>query len=194
MTSKKKHPEQEEIKLDHSDTNNPSPDDTSEPLESKDSSYIDQIEKLTKENNDIKDAALRAIAETENIKKRKDKEIADIKKYASSSLVQELVPILENLYRSISYFTEEQINDDKLKQLIDGIKMTQADFLKLLETQGVKRIVPLNGESFDHNLHQAISTIPTNGSQAPNTVVQTIQAGYVMNDRLLKPAMVIVSH
>jgi molecular chaperone GrpE len=155
--------------------------------------YQNKIVDLEKQSQELQDNALRAMAEAENIKKRTEKEIQDIKKYALSSFVESLVPIIENMYRSTEHITDEQRKDINLLKVIEGIEMTQVDFIKILEKQGVKRIMPEHGDIFDHNLHQAISTI-SDKNVKPNSISKVIQAGYTINDRLIRPALVVVNN
>ncbi|MBP9792048.1 MAG: nucleotide exchange factor GrpE [Rickettsiales bacterium] len=151
-----------------------------------------QIEDLEKANQEFKEHALRAMAEVENIKKRTEKEITDIKKYALSSFIESLVPVIENLYRSTEHISDENVKDESVKKIIEGIEMTQAEFMKILEKQGVTRIMPKQGDDFNPNLHQAISMISGQGQKA-NSVQAVIQAGYLISERLIRPALVVVN-
>lgn len=150
-----------------------------------------KVEELEKENKELKDASLRAMAEADNIKKRKEKEVQEIRKYALSGFVENLIPIIENLYRSTEHVTDENKKNEIITKITEGIEMTQDEFLKLLEKQGVKRVMPSSGDNFDHNFHQAISTINNGGK--PNSIDKVIQAGYLINDRLIRPALVVVN-
>lgn len=154
--------------------------------------YQADIERLEKENESLKESSLRAMADVENIKKRTEKEISDTRKYALSKFVESLVPIIENLYRSTEHINDEQKKEEVIVKIVEGIEMTQNDFIKLLEKQGVKRIMPKSGEDFDHNYHQAISTVSNDGAKA-NTINNVIQAGYSINERLIRPALVVVN-
>ncbi len=154
--------------------------------------YQSDIERLEKDNDSLKESALRAMADVENTKKRTEKEISDTRKYALSKFVESLVPIIENLYRSTEHVTDEQKKDGVIAKIVEGIEMTQDDFVSLLEKQGVKRIKPKAGEVFDHNYHQAISTVTSKGAKS-NSINNVIQAGYSINDRLIRPALVVVN-
>lgn len=164
------------------------PDKVSEAI----STYQTEIDRLEKDNDILKENALRAMADVENIKKRTEKEIDDIRKYSLSKFIESLVPIIENLYRSTEHITVKHKEDEATAKIVEGIEMTQEDFMKLLENQGVKRIVPKSGDDFDHNYHQAISTIPSE-SEKSNSINTVIQAGYSINDRLIRPALVVVN-
>lgn len=154
--------------------------------------YQADIEKLEKENKSLKENSLRAMADVENIKKRTEKEISDTRKYTLSKFIENLVPIIENLYRSTEHITDEQKKDEVVVKIVEGIEMTQNDFIQLLEKQGVKRIMPNSGDDFDHNYHQAISTVSHEGAKS-NSINNVIQAGYSINDRLIRPALVVVN-
>lgn len=145
-----------------------------------------------KELATLKDQALRALADAENTRRRAEREVGDMSKYAVSSFARDLVSVIENLQRAV-----ESIPDD-LKQsqpavgnLAIGVEMTLKELLGIFERQGIKRIDPL-GQKFDHNFHQAVAQIDTPDAE-PGTVVQVLQAGYIIHDRLLRPAMVGVA-
>lgn len=152
-----------------------------------------KIEELEKIQQEYKENALRAMAEAENIKKRTEKEIQEIKKYALSAFIESLVPVVENLYRSTEHILEEHRANISVKKIVEGIEMTQSEFMKLLERQGIKRVMPAVGEDFNPNLHQAISMI-SNSEIKKNSIHNIIEAGYTINERLIKPALVVVNN
>jgi molecular chaperone GrpE len=139
-----------------------------------------------------KDQALRTLAEMENLRKRTEREMQDTSKYAITGFARDLVSVLENLQRATQSISDEQkANDPTLANLAIGVEMTQKELLSAFEKHGIRRIDPL-GEKFDHNFHQAVAQIPS--PDAPEgTIVQVLQAGYVIHDRLLRPAMVGVA-
>ena len=140
----------------------------------------------------LKDQSLRALAEVENIRRRAEREQADTSKYAVSKFAGDLVSVLENLMRATSSITEEQRESSPVfKNLAVGVEMTQQELLSIFEKYGIRRIDPL-GQKFDHQLHQAVAQIASADAEA-GTVVQVLQAGYVIHDRLLRPAMVGVA-
>ena len=155
--------------------------------------YQQKIVDLENKGKELQENALRAMAEVENVKKRTDKEIKEIKKYALSGFVESLVPVVENLYRSTEHISDDQRKNDAVSKVVEGIEMTQGDFMKILEKQGVKRIMPQSGDVFDHNFHQAISTISDKSAKS-NSINKVIQAGYMINDRLIRPALVVVNN
>lgn len=133
------------------------------------------------------DRLLRASAELENYKKRKQKEIADFRKFANESLLKELLNIADNLERAI----EMPKNEGGEKQIAEGVDLTLKALLKVFQKFGVQPIVSL-GEPFDPAFHQAMMQQEVK-DQPDNIVVQEMQKGYVIHDRLLRPAMVVVS-
>ena len=138
-----------------------------------------------------KDRLLRALAETENVRRRAERERADALKYGGASLAKELLNVAENLRRALDAAPAEAEADERVRTLVQGVAATERELLAAFERGGIRRIDPA-GERFDHNLHQAIFEVENTG-QPPGTVVQVLQPGYVMHDRLLRPAMVGVA-
>ena len=156
------------------------------------SGMVEQLQEtlaaLEKEKNDLNDRLLRAAAEFDNQKKRMDRQWADFKKYANESLAKELLTVVDNLERAIA--AAEDTGEGK-SGLVDGIKMTLDEILKILNRHGVTPIESA-GEKFNPNFHQAVSTQQVEGKES-NIVLEEYQKGYMMHDRLLRPAMVVVS-
>ncbi|MCC7260100.1 MAG: nucleotide exchange factor GrpE [Alphaproteobacteria bacterium] len=147
---------------------------------------------LVEEVAALKDQLLRAVAESENIRRRAQRDLEDARKYAVSGFARELVGVTENLQRALeSVPPEAREKDEFLKTLTEGVQITQQELLSIFEKAGIRRIDPL-GQKFDHNFHQAVVQI-VDPDNEPGTVVQVIQAGYVIHDRLLRPAMVGVA-
>ena len=141
---------------------------------------------------DLKDKLLRALADLENTRRRATREVADTRKYAASGLAKELLNVSDNLRRALETVTDEmREGDDGVKNLVLGIEMVEKEMLSAFERQGITRLDPL-GEPFDHNFHQAMYEKEDTGYPA-GTVAEVMQAGYVIHDRLLRPAMVAVS-
>lgn len=139
-----------------------------------------------------KDQLLRQRAEAENIRKRAERELADMSKYAVTSFARDLVSVLENLQRATECIPEELKQEHKaIANLATGVEMTLSELLSVFERHGIRRIDPM-GQKFDHNFHQAVAQIESTDAE-PGTVVQVLQAGYVIHDRLLRPAMVGVA-
>lgn len=140
----------------------------------------------------LKDQALRALAETENTRRRAERELSDMSKYAVTGFARDLVNVLENLQRAVDSIPAElKESQPAVANLAVGIDMTLKELLGIFARQGIERIEPM-GQKFDHNLHQAIAQIDAPDA-APGTVVQVLQAGYKIHDRLLRPAMVGVA-
>jgi len=141
---------------------------------------------------DLKDKLLRALADLENTRRRAAREVADARKYAASGLAKELLNVSDNLRRALETVTNEmRVGDDGVKNLVLGIEMVEKEMLSAFERQGITRLDPL-GELFDHNFHQAMYEKEDTGYPI-GTVAEVMQAGYVIHDRLLRPAMVAVS-
>ena len=138
-----------------------------------------------------KDRLLRALAETENVRRRAQREREDAARYGASNLAKDLVNVADNLRRALASVPEAQVKDDLTRTLLQGVDATERELLAAFERHGIRRIDPL-GERFDHNFHQAIMEIENSG-QPGGTVVQVLQPGYAMHDRLLRPAMVTVA-
>jgi molecular chaperone GrpE len=150
------------------------------------------IEEKDAEIAALKDQALRALAETENTRRRAERELGDMSKYAVTGFARDLVSVLENLQRAIdSVPAELKASQPAVANLVVGIEMTLNELLGVFNRQGIERIDPM-GQKFDHNFHQAIAQIDTPDAEA-GTVVQVLQAGYKIHDRLLRPAMVGVA-
>ncbi len=141
---------------------------------------------------DLKDKLLRALAENENTIRRAKREREDTAKYATANFARDMLTVSDNLGRAIEAIPESlQTADDTIKAFLEGINLTSRELLGLLERHGIKKISPL-GEKFDHDQHEALFEIPTSDEE-PGTVVQVIEDGFMIYDRLLRPAKVGVS-
>lgn len=140
----------------------------------------------------LKDQYLRAVAETENVRSRARRENEDMAKFAITKFARDMVALIETLSRAAASVTAEaRSSSDMLKQVGDGLDMTVQELLSVFERHGIKRVNP-EGEKFDHNMHQAVAQVESADHPA-GTVLQVLQAGYALHDRLLRPAMVTVS-
>lgn len=140
---------------------------------------------------DAKDRLLRALAETENVRRRAQREREEVQKYAVSNFARDLLSPVDNLRRALDAMPQAEASDPRVRSLLDGVAATERELFAALERHGVKRIDP-KGERFDHNFHQAIFEAENTG-QPPGTVVEVLQPGYVLHERLLRPAMVGVA-
>ena len=141
--------------------------------------------------SELKEEKLRLLAEMENIRKRFVKEKSESIKFGSMNLARDILSINDNLIRALDNIPNDKNIAVPINNLVDGIKMIQKEFTNILERHGIKKIKTLN-KKFDHNLHQAMLEIETDNKER-GIVVQEIQSGYTMHDRLLKPAIVGVS-
>lgn len=151
------------------------------------------VEALTKEVADAKDRMLRTLAEMENLRKRTAKEVSDARAYGITGFARDVLDIADNLQRALDAVPQEarEAADPGLKALIEGVEITERSLHKTLEKNGVQKIEPL-GEKFDPNFHQAMYEVPD--STVPSgTVVQVVQAGYTIGERILRPALVAVT-
>lgn len=152
----------------------------------------DPVARLTGEVAALKDQLLRALAETENLRRRSEREREDAVKYASVPLVRDLVNVADNLRRALaSVPAEEAQGNEQLKTLLDGVEMTDRELQTIFARHHIERIEPL-GQRLDPHLHEALYEIP-DPSAAAGTVLQVLQAGYRLRDRLIRPAQVAVA-
>lgn len=143
--------------------------------------------------NELKDQLLRHMAELENTRRRHKQQLEDASKFAVSKFVKDLIEVVENLFRATNSIDQAALEQNEaLKSFYDGIEMTKKDLLSTLERHGVKRISPSKGDAFDPNTHEAVAHVPTPDAE-PGTVIDIVQAGYQIQERLLRPAMVAVA-
>jgi molecular chaperone GrpE len=153
----------------------------------------DPVEALAREVADLKDRLLRTLAEMENLRRRTDKQVADERVYGIANFARDMLAVGDNMRRALDAVGPElrATADAGVKALIEGVELTERELLKVLEKHGVKKLEPLGGK-FDPNLHQAMYEVP-DASVPPGTVVQAMQAGYTIGERVLRPALVGVS-
>jgi molecular chaperone GrpE len=179
------------------------PDDitsmASEPLPGADSAASEAervaalVEQLAREAADNKDKLLRSLAEMENMRRRTDRQVADAREYGITAFARDVLAVADNMNRALSAIDPQlrATADAGLKSLLEGVELTERELLKVLEKHGVKKFEPA-GEKFDPNLHQAMYEVPD--PSLPNgTVAQVVQAGYMIGDRVLRPALVGVA-
>lgn len=151
-----------------------------------------EVDTLQTQIADLTDRLLRAHAEMDNIRKRAEREREETAKYAISKFARDVVTVADNFERAIQTVPQDAAEQDSaLKGLLDGVLMTEREFLNVLEKNGVRRIVP-KGEAFNPHLHQAMMEAQ-NTEVPPGTILEVYQAGYVIEDRVLRPAMVVVA-
>jgi molecular chaperone GrpE len=146
---------------------------------------------LEAELSEQKDRLLRALAEVENTRRRAQREREDAAKYAISGFAKDLLAAADNLRRALDSLPETEIADEKTRSLLAGVAATERELLSAFERHGLRRIDP-KGERFDHNFHQAIFEAER-ADRPSGTIIEVLQPGYVLHDRLLRPAMVGVA-
>ena len=149
-----------------------------------------RIETLEAELAEAKQATLYAYAETQNIRRRLEKDAQDARAYAATGFARDILSVADNLSRALDTIPVDLREDERFKGLVTGIEATGRELAKVFERHGITRIVSV-GEPLDPNKHQAMMEVPSD--QPPGTIVQEMQAGYMIKDRLLRAAMVGVA-
>lgn len=168
-------------------------EDGFEPRPELETPEIDPIEALKAENAELKDRLLRLAAEMDNVRKRMAREIEDTRAYAITKFARDMLTATDSLSRALLVLPAETRDtaEGALKSLIDGIDLTEREMQRLLAVHGVKPI-EAEGQKFDPHRHQAMFEVP-DPTRPEGTVVQVVQAGYAIGDRVLRPAMVGVA-
>ena len=153
----------------------------------------DTFEALVSERDALKDQLLRALADVENMRRRTERELETARKYSHTGFARDLVGAIDNLARAIDAApaADDEAVGESVTALITGIEMSWTEIQSTMERHGIRQINPL-GEKFDYNFHQAMFEMP-HPDQPPGTIVEVVQHGYVLHDRLLRPAMVGVA-
>jgi molecular chaperone GrpE len=153
----------------------------------------DPLAAAMRESAELKDKVLRTLAEMENLRRRTEREVADARTYGIASFARDVLGIADNMQRALDAAGQElsDSTDPGVKTLLEGVELTERELLKTLEKNGVKRFDP-QGEKFDPNLHQAVYEVPDD-SVPSGMVMQVIQPGYMIGERMLRPALVAVS-
>ena len=153
--------------------------------------FNDDNSKLNEEIENLKEEKLRILAEMENLRKRFEKDKMDSIKYGNHNLARDILTLGDNLSRALDAISSDEKRSESFNNLIDGLKIVQKEFVTILEKHGVKKIESIN-KKFDHNYHQAMLEVETDEFNE-GYVVQEIQSGFTLHDRLLRPSMVGVS-
>ena len=152
----------------------------------------DLLAAMTAERDQLKDQLLRALADTENMRRRSEREAANVRKYGHTPFARDLVGAFDNLGRAVDSAPDDLDSlDEPVKSLVTGIQLSWTELQSVIQKHGIATVYP-KGEKFDYNLHQAMFEVATD-DVAPGMVVEVVQHGYVLHDRLLRPAMVGVS-
>lgn len=152
-----------------------------------------EITDLKEEVGKLKDQLLRTFAEMDNLRKRMEREKAEATLYAASNFARDILSVSDNMDRALSTAEADHLKEatEPVKNLVAGVEMTNRELLNVFERHGITRVYPM-GEKFDPHYHQAVFEVPTNDA-APGTVVQVMQAGFKIGERVLRPAMVGVA-
>jgi len=153
----------------------------------------DPVEAAQWEAAEYKDKLLRTLAEMENLRRRTEREVADSRAYGITSFARDVLAVADNMHRALEAIGPElrEQGDAKVKSLIEGVELTERELLKSLEKNGVRKFSP-QGEKFDPNLHQAMYEVP-NADVPPGHVAHVMQSGYMIGERVLRPALVGVA-
>jgi molecular chaperone GrpE len=152
------------------------------------------VETLARESADHKDRLLRTLADMENLRKRTEREVNDARHYGIASFARDVLAVVDNMGRALEALDAElrETANPGVKALLDGVELTERELLKVLDKHGVKKFEPHKGDRFDPNLHQAMFELP-DPSQPAGTVAQVVQPGYMIAERMLRPALVGVA-
>jgi molecular chaperone GrpE len=153
----------------------------------------DAVAALAKEVADVKDRLLRTLAEMENLRRRTDREVADSRQYAVANFARDLLGVADNMQRALGTLSADFRDqaDPVVKSHIEGVELTERELIKVMEKHGIRKFDP-QGQKFDPNLHQAMFEVP-DPSVPSGTVVQVMQPGYMIAERMLRPALVGVA-
>ena len=157
-----------------------------------DEAELSPLELLEKERDELKDQYYRTAAEMENVKRRAARDVEQANKYGPLSFIRDLTTPLDNMQRALDTAPEDRDGlDETYRNILIGLEMTVQEITKIMEKHGVNVVNP-EGDKFDYNHHQAMFEVPTDDAE-PGTVVAVAQQGYVLHDRLIRPAMVGVA-
>jgi molecular chaperone GrpE len=171
-------------------------EELNENLENTDQALISEenpdnmIDELNNQIQTLQDKLLRSMAETENVRTRLNKNVEEAREYSIINFAKDLVPVVDNLARALTHLPANL--DEETGSLIQGVKMTQKELENVFRKHGLEAIEPQEGEKFDYNAHHAITQVVTDKHKA-GTIVNTMQVGYRIKDRLIRPASVAVA-
>jgi molecular chaperone GrpE len=153
----------------------------------------DALATAQREAAEYKDKLLRTLAEMENLRRRTEREVADARLYGIAGFARDVLAVADNMHRALEAIAPElrEQGDAKTRSLIEGVELTERELLKTLEKNGVRKFSP-QGEKFDPNVHQAMFEVP-DAEVPPGHVAQVVQAGYMIGERVLRPALVGVA-
>ncbi len=188
-------PKQEQSKTNPNGSANaaPEPEGANAPGSAGEPDPFEVLKALQAENAELKDRSLRTLAEMENLRRRTEREVTDAKAYGVTSFARDMLTFADNLHRALEAVPAalRESADPALKSFVEGIELTERDFVSRLSRFGVKKMEPM-GKRFDPNHHEALFELPDE-SVVSGTVMQVIEPGYLIGDRILRPAKVGVS-
>ncbi|MGB5560169.1 MAG: nucleotide exchange factor GrpE [Paracoccaceae bacterium] len=150
----------------------------------------EEIETLRAERDEFRDRFMRALADAENTRKRGERDRREAEQYGGSKLSRDILPVYDNLKRALDVINDEQ--REASKALIEGIELTMRELLNVFQKHGIERVAPEIGDKFDPQMHQAMFEAPVPGTRA-GEIIQVMTEGFLLHDRLLRPAQVGVS-
>lgn len=150
------------------------------------------LDEALAENANLKDKLLRALADVENIRQRSIREADEARRYAMTNFARDLLDVADNMRRALDMAPAGTEIDDSIKNLLEGVALTERSLLAAFEKSKISKVLPKTGDAFDHKVHQAMFEVPTADLQ-PGRIAEVMQAGYVIADRLLRPALVGVT-
>ena len=169
------------------------PSESEQPAAAAETVDDDPVARLESEIARLKDQLLRALAESENVRRRSQRDREEQVRYAAAGLARDLLNVADNLRRALDAVPAAALeSDEALKTLADGVALTERELLAAFERNAIRKVEPPSGARFDAHLHQAMFEVPNTG-QPSGTVVEVMQPGWIMHDRLLRPAMVAVA-
>jgi len=170
------------------------PDSAANSVPAEETKVAELVETLARESAEYKDKLLRTLADMENLRRRTERELADSRLYSIQSFARDILAVADNMERGLQALDAElrETANAGVKALLDGVELTERELIKVLEKHGVRKFEPQNGEKFDPNLHQAMYEI-SDPSLPAGSVAQVVQAGYMIGERMLRPALVAVS-
>lgn len=153
----------------------------------------ENLAKMAEENEKLKEQLLRLAAESDNFRKRSAKQVEDAGKFAVNNFARDLIEVLENLYLASSNIPLEALEENELLKSVSlGVEMTKTTLINVFNKHGIQRIYPNIGDAFNPDIMEAVANVEEEGC-AENTIVNIMRAGYLLHDRLIKPAMVVVA-
>ena len=155
-----------------------------------DAALLEEIETLRTERDDMRDRFMRALADAENMRKRADKDRREAESYGGTKLARDLLPVFDNLSRALAAASPEQCETDKA--LLEGVELTLRELTNIFNKHGITQIAPQKGDRFDPQLHQAMFEAPLPDTKA-GEIIEVMAMGFMLHDRILRPAQVGVS-